>query len=152
MSFIGGDRLDEVQRQVVVELGLTQDTRREVETAAIAEAATGVERAGIVIDSWNFCNGSDTWEDLERVPLDTIAYVQFADALTPLGEANMEEAMTRRALPGDDILELDRFAVTLRDRGWDGVVSLQVLSDLLRELPVDEYVRRVYAGATRYWC
>lgn len=123
-----------------------------IEEGLAVVAATGVERAGIVIDSWNFCFGPGTWRDLEQVPLDTIAYVQFADALAPLGVPNMEEAMTRRALPGDGVLELDRFAFTLRDRGWDGVVSLQVLSDRLRELPVDDYARRVYDSATPYWC
>ena len=59
--------------------------------------------------------------------------------------------MTRRALPGAGILELDRFARTMRDRGWEGVVSMQVLSDELRALPVDEYARRVHDAALPYW-
>ena len=116
-----------------------------------AVAAAGSARAALVIDSWNFCFGASTWDDLERVPLESIAYLQFADALAPLGEATFEEAMTRRALPGDGILELERFATTMRSRGWDGVVSLQVLSDELRSLPVAEYVRRVHAAAEPYW-
>ena len=117
--------------------------------AAIAVAGTAA--AGLVVDSWNFCLGGSTWDDLERLPLDAIAYVQFTDALAPHGELNMEEAMTRRALPGLGVLDLDRFASTLRGRGWDGVVSLQVLSDELRQLPVDEYACAVHDAATRYW-
>ena len=58
--------------------------------------------------------------------------------------------MTRRALPGDGILELDRFATALRSRGWDGVVSMQVLSDELRALPLADYTRKVYAAGSRY--
>ena len=111
----------------------------------------GPARTGIVIDSWNFCFGPSTWQDLEQVPLERVAYLQFADALAPVGGVNMDEAMMRRALPGEGILELDRFATTLRDRGWDGVVSMQVLSDELRTLPVEEYARRVHDSATRYW-
>ena len=107
-------------------------------------AALGTEPSGLVIDSWNFCLGPSTWADLEQVPLDAIAYVQFADALAPRREPDMEEAMTRRALPGEGVLELERFASTLRGRGWDGTVSLQVLSDTLRQLPVEEYARQVY--------
>jgi sugar phosphate isomerase/epimerase len=117
--------------------------------AAVAAAAGA--RAGLAIDSWNFCFGGSTWDDLERVPLDSIAYLQFADALAPVAEVNFEEAMTRRALPGDGILELDRFASTMLRRGWVGVVSMQVLSDELRALPVGEYCRRVHDAATRYW-
>ena len=59
--------------------------------------------------------------------------------------------MTRRALPGEGVLELHRFANTLRDRGYDGVVSMQVLSDELRALPIAEYTRRVYDAGARYW-
>ncbi len=116
-----------------------------------ATAAAGSARAGIVIDSWNFCFGPSTWEDLEQVPLDRVAYLQFADALAPLGVVNMDEAMTRRAVPGEGILELERFASTMRARAWDGIVSLQVLSDELRSLPVDEYTRRVHEAACSYW-
>jgi sugar phosphate isomerase/epimerase len=77
--------------------------------------------------------------------------VQFADALAPLGTPNLEEAMTRRALPGEGVLALDRFVSTLRNRGWDGVVSMQVLSDVLRALPFEEYAWRVHDAAGRYW-
>ena len=64
---------------------------------------------------------------------------------------DMVEAMTRRALPGEGVLELDRFVAALRDRGWDGVVSAQVLSDDLRQLPIDEYATRVHEATARYW-
>jgi sugar phosphate isomerase/epimerase len=118
---------------------------------AAVVAAAGGRRAGLVIDSWNFCLGASTWEELETVPLEQVAYLQFADALAPLGPLDPEEAMTRRALPGEGVLELERFATTLRTRGWDGVVSMQVLSDELRALPVDEYARAVYDAGARYW-
>ncbi|HET6954426.1 MAG TPA: TIM barrel protein, partial [Acidimicrobiales bacterium] len=124
--------------------------------ATIADALDVIEaaqpaRAGMVIDSWNFCLGPSTWEDLGKVPLDTIAYVQFADALAPRGALDLEEAMRRRALPGEGVLDVERFVRTLRDRGWDGVVSMQVLSDELRRLPVDDYARRVHTAGARYW-
>lgn len=114
-------------------------------------ALTGAARTGMVIDSWNFCFGPSTWNDLEAVPFDAVAHLQFTDAMAPIGEPDMEEAMTRRALPGQGVLELDRFVATLRDRGWDGIVSMQVLSDELRELPIEEYARRVHAAGARYW-
>ena len=122
--------------------------------ATIADGLAALERAGsgrLVVDAWNFCLGPSTWADLEHLPLDAIAYVQFTDALAPLGPIDLQEAMTRRALPGDGVLELDRFVATLRDRGWDGVVSMQVLSDELRALPVDEHLRRVHDAGRRAW-
>jgi sugar phosphate isomerase/epimerase len=116
-----------------------------------AVAAAGTRRAGLVIDSWNFCVGAGTWAELEAVPLEQIAYLQFADAQAPRGGFDLEEAMTRRALPGDGVLELERFVATMHARAWDGVVSMQVLSDDLRALPVADYARVVYDAGARYW-
>jgi sugar phosphate isomerase/epimerase len=113
--------------------------------------ASGEARAAIIIDAWNFCFGRSSWDDLARVPLELIAHLQFADALAPIDGPTFEEAMHRRALPGEGVLELDRFAGVLLDRGYDGVVSMQVLSDELRSLPVDEYARRVHDAGARYW-
>ena len=63
----------------------------------------------------------------------------------------IRESLHRRALPGDGILELDRFATTLREMGYDGIVSVEVLSAELRELPVDVLVRRLHDTSAPYW-
>jgi sugar phosphate isomerase/epimerase len=115
-------------------------------------AAAGPDRAGVVIDSWHFCTGDERWDALARVPLECVAYVQFADASPPTMDNAMRESMHGRAMPGEGILELDRFANTLLDRGYDGVVSVEVLSRELRALPVPEFARRAHDATARYWC
>jgi sugar phosphate isomerase/epimerase len=77
--------------------------------------------------------------------------VAATDALPPLSDNLVRETLHRRALPGESILELDRFAQTLLDRGWDGTVSAEVLSAELRELPVNALVRRLYDTTAQYW-
>jgi sugar phosphate isomerase/epimerase len=119
---------------------------------AYVRAASQTARAGLMLDSWHFCFSDDTWQDLAAVPPDDIAYVQFTDALEPENRDRMiRESLHRRALPGEGVLELDRFAATLLDRGWDGTVSVEVLSAPLRELPVDELVGRLYTTTATYW-
>jgi sugar phosphate isomerase/epimerase len=86
-----------------------------------------------------------------RCPLDDIAYVRFTDALEPESPRLVRETLHRRALPGEGVLELDRFAGTLLDRGWDGLVSVEVLSAELRALPVDVLVRRLHDTTARFW-
>jgi sugar phosphate isomerase/epimerase len=113
--------------------------------------AIGIERSGLLIDTWHFSAGESTWEDLEAVPLDAIAYVQFADALAPESESLGRETMHRRAMPGEGTLELDRFSSILLGRGWEGLVSVEVLSAELRELPVDEFARRAHDAARAFW-
>jgi sugar phosphate isomerase/epimerase len=115
-------------------------------------AASRTARAGLLIDSWHLCFSDDTWADLAAVPLEDMAYVQFTDALEPEYRDRMiRESLHRRALPGEGILELDRFAATFLDRGWDGTVSVEVLSAQLRELSVDELVGRLYTTTAAYW-
>ena len=115
-------------------------------------AASRSGRAGLMIDSWHFGFSENTWEDLAAVPLDDIAYLQFTDALEPEYRDRMiRESLHRRALPGDGILELHRFADAFLDRGWDGTVSVEVLSAELREQPVDVLIGRLYATTARYW-
>lgn len=121
-------------------------------------AAAGPGRAGLMIDSWHFSHGPSTWEDLAALRPDQIAYVQFTDALppesgnpAPESENLARECMHRRALPGEGTLELERFASTLAGTGWDGLVSVEVLSAELRRLPVAEAIRRAYETTARFW-
>jgi sugar phosphate isomerase/epimerase len=118
----------------------------------VVSAAGRGGRAGLMIDSWHFCFSDNTWDDLAAVPLDDIAYLQFTDALEPeYRERMIRESLHRRALPGEGILELDRFATTLREKGYDGIVSVEVLSAQVRELPVDVLVGRLHATTAPYW-
>ena len=105
-----------------------------------------------MIDSWHFHFSDNTWDDLAAVPLEDIAYLQFTDALEPeYRERMIRESLHRRALPGEGMLELDRFATTLLEKGYDGIVSVEVLSAELRELPIDVLVGRLYATTAPYW-
>jgi sugar phosphate isomerase/epimerase len=104
----------------------------------------------LVVDSWHVSLGPTTWEDLEVVPLDQIAYVQFDDALPLVTDDLREESTNRRALPGAGFLDLDRFATTLLERGWQGLVTVEVLG-AASGLPVRDLVRQCDDSAARYW-
>jgi sugar phosphate isomerase/epimerase len=113
-------------------------------------ALVGNERAGLVIDIWNVSYGPTTWAELERLPADRIAYVQFNDALPRVGDLQVE-AMNRRTYPGHGTFDVDRFVTVVRANGWDGVVSVQILSEELRQVPLAEFTRRAAEATTAYW-
>ncbi|MCU1376316.1 MAG: Xylose isomerase domain protein barrel [Actinomycetia bacterium] len=112
----------------------------------------GPEKAGVVIDTWHFTNGPSTFDDLEAMPLDRLAYVQFCDAPPWIGDDWMVETGDRRVMPGDGTFELERFASILRDRGWAGLVTLEIPSVELSQLPFTEIARLGMAAMARYWC
>ena len=111
----------------------------------------GRRNAGVLLDCWHFFNGPDDWSTLETLPLDAVAYVQFTDSIRVAPERYMAEAETCRRFPGDGIFELERFARTLLERGFDGVVSIEVLSPETRALGADAYARRSLESTRRYW-
>jgi sugar phosphate isomerase/epimerase len=111
----------------------------------------GANRLGIMIDTWHFFRGGGTWDELEKVPLEAVAFVQFDDALAALSEDIMSETTNRRTWPGLGEFELERFASTLIGRGWSGIVSVEVLSTELRELDLATYTREAYQTTRPFW-
>jgi sugar phosphate isomerase/epimerase len=111
----------------------------------------GAARPGILIDSWHFFRGPSEWDDLQAVPLEQIAFVQFTDALDPLSDDVMSETTERRTWPGHGTLDLARFAATLTARGWDGLVSVEVLSRKHRELDVRTFARLAFETSRPFW-
>lgn len=107
-------------------------------------------RGGVIVDSFHVCRGSTTWEELDALPLDEVAFVQFDDALPP-GDDGRADTMHRRALPGEGALDLSHFASGLRNRGFDGVVSVEVLAAHDRDEPVESFARRCLATSEPYW-
>ena len=117
---------------------------------AVVESV-GADRMGVLIDTWHFFRGGSTFAELETIPLDRIALVQFDDALAPETEDVMHETMDRRTWPGQGELDLARFADVLTARGWEGVVSVEVLSAELRRLDLRAFTEAAYATTRAYW-
>lgn len=111
----------------------------------------GVEGAGIVVDTWHFFHGPDTWDDLEALALEQLAYVQFDDHPALESDDLMFETTQRRVLPGDGSFDLARFCDVVKRKGFDDVVSVEILSEELRRLPEAEFARRVFDAAQRFW-
>ena len=106
---------------------------------------------GVCVDSWHFFRGPDSWAELEALPADELAYVQFNDALPLVSDDLMHETLHRRTAPGEGEFDLDRFCEVVRAKGYDGPVAVEVMSEPLRARGVEEYARAVLDGARRYW-
>ena len=124
---------------------------KSIDAALAIVDAVAPARAGVLIDTWHFFNGPSTWEQLQSVPLDKIAYVQFADALPPIGDDGFHETFSRRTWAGGGTFDLHRFADTLRGRGWRGTVSVEMLNEQHATLPLPEFARQAHETTARYW-
>ncbi len=121
----------------------------------IADGLEVMEVAGhgarLLVDTWHFTRGPSTWADLARLPGEKIAYLQFTDVAAAGSADPVDETMNRRPLPGDGVADLQRFADQVRDNGFDGYVSVEVLNGSLRAQPVPAAVSAQFEAAARYW-
>jgi sugar phosphate isomerase/epimerase len=122
-----------------------------VATAYDLVASVPDARAGVLPDVWHHFRGPDTWAELDALPLDAIAYVQFSDALPMTSDDIVDETVSRRVFPGDGEFDLDAYCEHMRAKGFDGVVSIEVLSAAMRDMDPVEFTRRAFAAADRYW-
>ena len=83
---------------------------------------------------------------LARVPL-----VQLDDAGPDAVGTSHEDSMHRRLLPGEGVLPTDRFHDVLVAKGFDGVVSVEVLSRAWRDRPIADFVHATLTATQQAW-
>jgi 2-keto-myo-inositol isomerase len=103
----------------------------------IVEAA-GRENLGLVLDTYHFCVGGSAWESLDMFPVDRLFLMHVNDV-----EDLPFEQLTdgHRLLPGEGILPLGRMLSKVRERGYDGAYSLEVMRPAYRRREPREYAR-----------
>jgi sugar phosphate isomerase/epimerase len=114
-------------------------------------AAVGWERCGLLIDSWHFFRSGAPWALLGSLDSAQIALVHADDALPLSGDDLAYESRFRRTALGAGCFPIGRFARTLRDISYTGVVSLEVLSVALRAEPVDVAADTLRRSVQEYW-
>jgi sugar phosphate isomerase/epimerase len=135
---------------LAVEFSPLTTVKTTADARELLASAGSAARTGVIVDTWHFFRGDDHWHDLEVFPVDELAFVQFSDGL-PAGKDRGHDTLHRRALPGDGEFDLDRFAACLRAKGFRGPVSVEVLSQDLRAMPVHEFARQTMETSLPYW-
>jgi len=115
----------------------------------LAGAGSGT-RTGVIVDTWHFFRGDNSWTDLETFPAEELAFVQFSDGFSA-GSDPGYDTLHRRALPGEGEFDLKGFSDRLRAHRFRGAVSVEVLSDEMRSLPVEEFARRTLQTSVPFW-
>jgi sugar phosphate isomerase/epimerase len=132
-----GRHVDRFDRSV--KLGFEPSPFTVLRTIADAQAAVDAIGSGaVIVDSWHFFATGADWQALAGLSADRLAYVQLDDALEPSDDLQFD-TLHRRGLPGEGHLDLARFVDALRERRFDGVISLEVLSDTWRREPIETF-------------
>lgn len=106
-------------------------------------AEIGWDRCGLLLDSWHFFRAGEDWDLLSSLAPEQIALVHVNDAPPLVGDLAYESRF-RRTAPGDGTFPLAEFLDALEAIGYEGVVSLEVLSASLRSRPPAEGARELH--------
>ena len=117
---------------------------KSVDAALEIVAGAGASNGGIAIDTWHMVKLGIEPDELRRIPLEYLSWVELSDGRLDDMDDPVDETVNHRALPGEGEFDLRSYIDVCRDHGYAGPWGVEVLSDELRQNPMDVIFRRAY--------
>lgn len=115
-------------------------------TALALVQQCGEENVGICLDVFHYYVGASKLEDLDLLPVEKLAHVHVSDMLGIPRELATD---ADRILPGDGELRLGPLFEKLRQIGYEGHVSLELMNPTIWELPASSVAEIGLASVQR---
>ena len=107
------------------------------------------KNVGYLLDSYHTYCAEDKNEDLDFLKADDIISVQLNDGV--LGRTIATQMDLERELPGDTgIIDLENFLNLIRNKGYNGAVSVEPFNKELNKMEVKAKLKRVRASLSRF--
>jgi sugar phosphate isomerase/epimerase len=107
----------------------------------------GAKNGGLVIDTWHMSKLGIAPDDLKRIPLEHLTWVELSDGRFEWMEDRVEETTKFRKLPGEGEFDIRGYIRAAQEAGYDDAWGIEVLSDELRAEPIDEMYRNAFEAA-----
>ena len=114
---------------------------------ALVEGA-GAPNGGLAVDTWHMSKLGIAPGDLARIRPEDLSWVELSDGLYENMPDLIDETVNHRRLPGEGEFPIRDYVAACRGIGYDGPWGVEVLSDELRNLPIEEIFDRAYATST----
>ena len=82
--------------------------------------------------------------ELQRIPLEYMSWIELSDGQFANMEDEVDETINHRALPGEGEFDIRGYVDACREHGYLGPWGVEVLSEELRNNPIDVIFRRAY--------
>ena len=83
-------------------------------------------------------------DDLRRIPEGLLGWFELSDGHYRNLPDPVDETVNHRALPGEGEFPIREYVAAARDTGYDGPWGVEVLSETLRALPMEQIFDRAY--------
>jgi sugar phosphate isomerase/epimerase len=111
---------------------------------AALEVATGAPNGGIAIDTWHMSKLGIAPDELRRIPLEHLSWVELSDGRREDMDDPIDEVVNHRELPGEGEFDIRGYIAACQAHGYAGPWGVEVLSEELRNQPMDAIFRRAY--------
>ncbi len=116
-------------------LGFAQEVNSIADALRIMDGS-GHSEATIVLDPFHDFRGGGGHDDVAKLRPEQIAVCHFDDA--PASPPPQEQSDPDRVMPGDGVIELERFVGMLKQIGYSGFISLELFrEDLWQQDPLE---------------
>jgi sugar phosphate isomerase/epimerase len=113
-------------------------------TALQLVQGAGRANGGLAIDTWHMSKLKIAPEELHRVPARYLSWVELSDGQFEDMEDTLDEVINRRRLPGEGQFDIPGYVKACQQAGYPGPWGVEVLSEDLRALPIEQEFERAY--------
>ena len=117
---------------------------QDLETALTVVQGADAPNAALCIDTWHMAKLGISADDLRKVPGHLYGWVELSDGQRENMPDPVDETINHRALPGEGEFPIREYVAAVRDAGYEGPWGVEVLSQKLRELPIEQIFDRAY--------
>jgi sugar phosphate isomerase/epimerase len=113
---------------------------------AALQLASGAAQpnGGLAIDTWHMSKLGIGPKELERIPVEHLVWVELSDGRMEDMPDLIEETVNHRRLPGEGEFDIPGYVDACREAGYPGPWGVEVLSEELRKLPIEQEFKRAY--------
>jgi sugar phosphate isomerase/epimerase len=104
----------------------------------------GADNGGVVIDTWHMAKLGIAPDELRRIPVNYLGWIELSDGKYEWMEDRLDEVINNRNLPGEGEFDIQGYVDACRDHGYPGPWGVEVLSEELRNNPIDVIFKRAY--------
>ena len=106
-----------------------------VDAALEVVGGAGADNGGIAIDTWHMSKLGIAPDELRRIPVEYLSWVELSDGRLDDMDDLVDETVNHRELPGEGEFDLRGYVEVCRDHGYPGPWGVEVLSEELRNQP-----------------
>jgi sugar phosphate isomerase/epimerase len=115
-----------------------------LDSALAVVRGAAAPNGGLAIDTWHMAKLGIGPDDLRQVPLQYLTWIELSDGQFENMPDPIDEVVNHRRLPGEGEFDIPAYVEVCRELGYAEPWGVEVLSEELRNLPIEQEFQRAY--------